>query len=274
MAFKIALLQTTTPAEPKRAFEHIKPLFEAAVAQGAQLILTPECSNLMEQRKPQKEAVVTTLNEDVFVKAMRDLVRRYQLPCLLGSVIVKPEAGSLPVNRALYLGADGDIEAFYDKIHLFDATTPNGDVYRESDGIIGGKQAVIASTPLGGLGLSICYDIRFGYLQRSLAQGGAEMIALPAAFTVPTGQAHWEIMLRARAIETGCFLLAPAQGGVHEDGRRTYGHSLVVGPWGEVIARLDHDRPGVLMANIDLTEVKKARQALPQLTHDRTFVSP
>jgi predicted amidohydrolase len=134
-----------------------------------------------------------------------------------------------------------------------------------------GEAAAVAVAPWGGLGLTICYDVRFPHLHRTLARQGANMIAVCAAFTVPTGRAHWEVLLRARAIETGCFVLAPAQGGLHEDGRTTYGHSMVISPWGEVIARLDHDRPAVLEASIDFTEVTRARQALPSLQHDREF---
>ncbi|MFT3995818.1 MAG: carbon-nitrogen hydrolase family protein [Asticcacaulis sp.] len=271
---KVALIQLTTPADPARAFEHLKPLYETAVAAGAQLILTPECSNLMEQRKDQKAKVVTTLEVDACAAGVKALAKRYRIPTLLGSVIVRsPEdADGRAVNRTLYFDANGDEAAYYDKIHLFDATTPNGEVYRESAGVCGGGRAVIAPTPWGGLGLTICYDVRFGYLHRALAQAGASMIAVPAAFTVPTGQAHWEVLLRARAIETGCFVFAPAQGGQHEDGRKTWGHSMVINPWGEVVARLDHDHPAVLMAEIDLAEVARARTAIPQLQHDKAFV--
>ncbi|ESQ81320.1 carbon-nitrogen hydrolase family protein [Asticcacaulis sp. YBE204] len=271
---KIALLQTTTPGSPDQALAHLTPLFETAVAKGAQLILTPECSNLMEQRKDRKAEVVTTLENDACVQGVQALVKRYRVPTLLGSAIVKSpnEGEERAVNRTLYFDGNGEIAAHYDKIHLFDATTPNGEVYRESASVKGGDRAVVAQTPFGGLGLTICYDVRFGYLHRALAQAGAAMIAVPAAFTVPTGQAHWEVMLRARAIETGAFILAPAQGGQHEDGRKTWGHSMVVNPWGEVIAHLNHDHPAVLIADIDLAEVARARAAIPQLQHDRTFV--
>jgi len=271
---KVALLQLTTPADPVAALAHLSPLYETAVAQGAQLILMPECANLMEQRKAQKAKVVCTVDADPCVAGVKALAARYQVPTLMGSAIVKsPQAGEArAVNRSVYFDAQGQEAAYYDKIHLFDATTPNGEVYRESAGVCGGERAVVVPTPWGGLGLTICYDVRFGYLHRALAQAGAAMIAVPAAFTVPTGQAHWEVLLRARAIETGCFVLAPAQGGAHEDGRKTYGHSMVINPWGEVIARLDHDHPAVLIADIDLSEVARARAAIPQLQHDRTFV--
>jgi predicted amidohydrolase len=159
-------------------------------------------------------------------------------------------------------------------MHVYDVDLPTGESHRESARIRPGEKAVVAGTPWGGLGMSVCYDVRFPHLYRALARAGADMISVPSAFTVPTGQAHWEVMLRARAIETGAFLLAPAQGGQHQDGRRTWGHSLIVGPWGEVIAALDHDRPSVLAARIDLAEVAKARSAIQQLKHDREFAGP
>jgi predicted amidohydrolase len=190
---------------------------------------------------------------------------------LIGSVIIKAEDSEKSANRSLLIDTKGEIVARYDKIHLFDADTPDGRSYRESATMRPGAQAVAARTPWGGLGLSICYDVRFAHLYRTLARKDVNMIAVPAAFTVPTGQAHWEVMLRARAIETGAFVLAPAQGGLHEDGRSTFGHSMVIDPWGEVIARLDHDRPAVLLATLDFSKVTQARQALPQLSHDREF---
>ena len=269
----VALIQTRTPADQAAAFEHVKPLILQAAATGAPLILMPECANLMEARKDQKALVVTTEADDVFVKGVCEMARDMRVHILIGSAIVKADkdndGASRNVNRTLLINAHGDIVARYDKVHLFDADTPDGKAYRESASVKPGNQAVVAQTPWGGLGLSVCYDVRFACLYRMLAQAGANMIAVPAAFTVPTGKAHWEIMLRARAIETGAFILAPAQGGSHADGRVTYGHSLVVNPWGEVIARLDHDSPAILEATLDFTEVVRARQALPQLQHDR-----
>jgi predicted amidohydrolase len=267
----VALIQTRTPAHPAEALEHARPLLMQAASNGAQFILLPECANLMEARKEQKALVVTAEDEDVFIKGVRDLAKQMRVEVLIGSAIVKSGVDDRAVNRTLLINAHGDISARYDKIHLFDADTPDGKVYRESASVKPGEQAVVASTPWGGLGLSICYDVRFAHLYRALAKGGANMIAVPAAFTVPTGRAHWEVLLRTRAIETGCFVLAPAQGGSHADGRVTYGHSLVVNPWGEIIARLDHDRPAVLEARLDFSEVAAARQALPSLRHDRDF---
>ncbi|MCR6658612.1 MAG: carbon-nitrogen hydrolase family protein [Asticcacaulis sp.] len=267
----LALIQTRTPATPAAALDHARPLILQAAANGAQLILLPECANLMEARKEHKAQVVTTEAEDVFIQGVRELAQSLRVEILIGSAIVKSEIDERAANRSLLIDARGEIVARYDKIHLFDADTPDGRSYRESAAMRPGEAAAVAVTPWGGLGLTICYDVRFPHLHRTLAGQGANMIAVCAAFTVPTGRAHWEVLLRARAIETGCFVLAPAQGGLHEDGRTTYGHSMVISPWGEVIARLDHDRPAVLEASIDFSEVTRARQALPSLQHDREF---
>ncbi len=266
----IALVQLTTPADAVAAFDHARPLIEEA-ARSAKFILLPECANFVEQRRELKAGKVVGESEDYFVRGIRDLALDLQVEILVGSVIVKAENSDKAANRALLINAQGDITARYDKIHLFDADTPDGKSYRESATMRPGEAAVAADTPWGGLGLTICYDVRFAHLYRALARKDVRMIAVSAAFTVPTGQAHWDVMLRARAIETGAFVLAPAQGGHHEDGRTTYGHSMVIDPWGKVIASLDHDRPAVLTAQLDLTRVDQARQALPQLRHDRDF---
>lgn len=270
-SLNLALIQTRTPAHPADALEHVRPLILQAAANGAQFVLLPECANLMEARKELKARVVTTEAEDVFIQSVRDLAQALRVEILIGSAIVKSEIDDRAANRSLLIDTRGEITARYDKIHLFDADTPDGRSYRESATMRPGENAMLADTPWGGLGLTICYDVRFPHLYRTLAKKGAKMIAVCAAFTVPTGKAHWEVLLRARAIETGCFVLAPAQGGLHEDGRTTYGHSMVISPWGEIIARLDHDRPAVLEASIDFSEVTRARQALPSLQHDREF---
>lgn len=276
----VALVQTCTPASQQAALDHARPLIVEA-AEGADFVLLPECANLMEQRRDLKAGKLAAESDDVFVQDVRQLARDLKTPVLIGSVIVKAERSSndsgsadqnyseKSANRSLMIDANGEITARYDKVHLFDADTPDGKSYRESATMRPGTEAVVADTPWGGMGLSICYDVRFAYLYRTLARRDVQMISVPAAFTVPTGRAHWEVMLRARAIETGAFVLAPAQGGAHEDGRHTWGHSMVVGPWGQVIAVLDHDRPAVLRAELDFSEVVKARQALPQLLHDR-----
>lgn len=275
-ALKVALVQLRTPDNQADALEHVLPLVREAAAGGAKLILTPEGTNILEQRREKRLAKVVTQGEDPVVAALRDEAKALGVWILIGSAIVRGDDPADPraANRSILVGPDGAIVAAYDKLHVFDVDLPTGERHRESESIRPGEQAVVAKTPWGGLGLTVCYDVRFAHLFRALAKAGADMIAVPAAFTVPTGQAHWELMLRARAVETGAFVLAPAQGGAHEDGRRTWGHSLVVAPWGEVIAKLDHDEPGVLYANLDLDLVGKARNAIPQLHHAREFMGP
>jgi predicted amidohydrolase len=272
----IALIQTRTPATAGAALAHVEPLIREAAAHGAKLILTPEGTNLLDQRRDRRGLAITDEDQDAAVVGLRHLAAELDVWLLIGSAIVKSgHAGDArAANRSLLIDPGGGIVARYDKLHVFDVDLPNGETYRESATIRPGDGAGLADTPWGRLGLTVCYDLRFPHLFRQLAKAGACMIAVPAAFTVPTGAAHWEVLLRARAIETGAFILAPAQGGTHEDGRRTWGRSTVVGPWGEVIARLDHDDPGVLYATLDLAAVETARAAVPQLRHDRTFAAP
>ena len=198
---------------------------------------------------------------------------------LIGSALVahssKEDGGSdKAANRAVLVSDAGEIVTTYDKLHMFDVDLPNGDRYRESSLYEPGEDARIVDTPWGRLGLTICYDMRFPQLYRALAKAGAEIIAVPAAFTRPTGEAHWEVLLRARAIENGVFILAPAQGGTHEDGRTTWGHSLAVDPWGRILAQAGDDEPGVIMADLDLDQVKTTRQAIPSLKNERDFTGP
>lgn len=272
----IALVQTRTPTTPAAALAHVEPLIREAAAGRARLILTPEATNFLIQDRSARDAVLETEERDAVVAGLRELARELKIWLLIGSAIVKSgrEGDERASNRSLLIDDRGRVVATYDKLHVYDVDLPTGESWRESAAIRPGDGAVVAPTPWGGLGLTICYDIRFPQLHRALAKAGAAMIAVPAAFTVPTGEAHWETLLRARAIETGCFVLAPAQAGAHEDGRRTWGHSTVVAPWGEVLARLDHDEPGVLFATLDLEAVTRARSAVPQLTHDREFALP
>ena len=272
----IALIQTRTPASPAAAFAHVEPLIREAAAGGAKLILTPEASNFLIKDPAARAAVLTTDDADAVAVGLRDLARELGVWLLIGSAIVRSghEGDDRAANRSLLIDDKGAVVATYDKLHVYDVDLPTGERWRESAAIRPGDGAVVADTPWGKLGLTICYDIRFPQLYRALAKAGAEMISVPAAFTVPTGEAHWETLLRARAIETGCWILAPAQAGTHEDGRRTWGRSTVVGPWGEVVAKLDHDEPGVLFATLDFEAVTRARNAVPQLTHDREFGGP
>ncbi|HEY3814802.1 MAG TPA: carbon-nitrogen hydrolase family protein [Caulobacteraceae bacterium] len=273
---KVALIQLRAPATQAAALAHVEPLVREAARGGAQFILTPEGTNLLEQRREFRAKVVVRQADDPVVNGLKALARELGVWLLIGSAIVLHEDPSetRAANRSILIGPDGEVRATYDKMHVYDVDLPTGERHRESANIRPGERAVVAETPWGGLGLTVCYDVRFAHLFRALARAGADMISVPAAFTVPTGQAHWEIMLRARAIETGAFVLAPAQGGAHEDGRKTYGHSIVIAPWGEVIAKLDHDEPGVLFAELDFAEVEKARTAIQQLKHDREFAGP
>lgn len=272
----VALVQLRTPDNQAEALEHVLPLVREAAAGGAKLIATPEGTNILEKNREKRLARVVAEDRDPVVAALRAEAKALGVWLLIGSAIVRGDdpGDDRAANRSILIGPDGADVARYDKLHVFDVDLPTGERHRESESIRPGEQAVVAQTPWGGLGLTVCYDVRFAHLFRALAQAGADMIAVPAAFTVPTGQAHWELMLRARAVETGAFVLAPAQGGAHADGRRTYGHSLIAAPWGEVIARLDHDEPGVLHAVLDLGQVERARAAIPQLHHAREFMGP
>ena len=272
----IALIQTRTPAGPAAALAHVAPLIREAAAGGAKLILTPEATNFLIRDRDAREAVLAADETDVVVAGLRDLARELGVWLLIGSAIVRSghDGDDRAANRSLLIDDAGAVVATYDKLHVYDVDLPTGERWRESAAIRPGDGAVVADTPWGRLGMTICYDIRFPQLYRALAKAGAGMISVPAAFTVPTGEAHWETLLRARAIETGCWILAPAQAGLHEDGRRTWGRSTVIGPWGEVAARLDHDEPGVLFATLDFDAVTRARTAVPQLTHDREFAGP
>lgn len=275
-AVPVALVQTRTPASPAAALAHVAPLVREAAAGGAKLVLTPEATNFVIRDRAAREAVLTPVEDDEVIRGLRALAAELGVWLLIGSAIVRSgvDGDDRAANRSILIDDRGGIAATYDKLHVYDVDLPTGESWRESAAIRPGEAAALAETPWGGLGLTVCYDLRFPRLFRALAKAGASMIAVPSAFTVPTGEAHWETLLRARAIETGCWILAPAQGGAHEDGRRTWGRSTVVGPWGEVVAKLDHDAPGVLFATLDLDAVARARQAVPQLTHDRDFAAP
>ncbi|WP_421730434.1 carbon-nitrogen hydrolase family protein [Brevundimonas sp.] len=272
----IALIQTRTPATPEAALSHVEPLIRKAAAEGARFILTPEVTNFVEQRRDRRGLSTTDEDQDIVVLGLRRLAAELGVWLLIGSAIVKSgHAGDdRAANRSLLIDTGGGVVGRYDKLHVFDVDLANGETYRESATIRPGDGATVADTPWGRLGMAVCYDIRFPHLFRQLAKAGAAMISVPAAFTVPTGEAHWETLLRARAIETGAFILAPAQGGTHEDGRKTWGRSTIVGPWGEIIAKADDDAPGVLHARLDMAAVEKARGSVPALKHDRDFAAP
>jgi predicted amidohydrolase len=270
---KVGLIQTRTPATPEAALDHVLPLVREAALAGAELIVTPEGVNLLQRDREKLLPLLRPLEEDLVVSGLRQAARAYGAPILVGSALVRRADGKA-ANRQALITADGEIAATYDKLHMFDVDLPNGESARESATYEPGDRAVVVRAGDAKLGLAICYDLRFPALFRALATAGAEVLTVPAAFTRPTGEAHWEVLLRARAIETGSFVLAPAQGGRHEDGRGTWGHSLVVGPWGEVLGHLDHDEPGVLLADLDLAAPAKARQAIPALKNARAFQGP
>lgn len=275
-SLSVALVQLRTPADQTAALAHAAPLIREAAAGGAALIATPEATNLVELRRAFRNGKLKAEADDPCVAGLTALAAELRVWLLIGSAIVRSEAPgeTRAANRSLLIDPEGRTVARYDKIHVFDVDLPNGDRYRESETVRPGEAATTAATPWGGLGLTVCYDVRFPGLYRGLAQAGADLIAVPAAFTRPTGEAHWETLLRARAIETGAFVLAPAQGGTHEDGRATWGRSMIVGPWGEVAAKLDHDEPGVLTATLDLDAVVKARAAIPAWRAERTYAAP
>jgi len=270
---KAALVQLRTPASQAAALAQAEPLVREAARAGAQLIATPEGTNILQRDRKLLFEAVRPLEEDECVLGLRRLARELGVWILIGSALVKREDGQL-ANRSTLIGADGEVKATYDKIHMFDVDLPTGERHRESSLYTPGEQATVAETPWGKIGLSVCYDVRFPHLYRAMAKAGAEIITVPAAFTRPTGEAHWEILLRARAIETAAYVLAPAQGGFHEDGRGTWGRSTIVGPWGDILAKADDDEPGVIMAELDLGAVAKARAAIPALANDRVFAAP
>jgi predicted amidohydrolase len=270
---RIALVQTTTPADQKAALAHTAPLIEEAIAGGATFIATPEGSNLLQRDRPRFVQSAARVDDDPFVLGVRDLARRHGVSILIGSALVRREDG-LFANRSLFIDEAGEIAATYDKIHMFDVDLPTGESHRESAAYAPGEAAVTHDAGFAKLGFSICYDVRFPHLYRALARAGAEILTVPAAFTRPTGEAHWEVLLRARAIENGAFVLAPAQAGSHEDGRRTWGHSQIVAPWGEVLGMADGETPGVIFADLDLDRVRTARRAVPSLLNERVFLPP
>jgi len=240
-----------------------------AARQGATFIATPENTTLMAPDGGARIEKTFAEKDDPALPAFRALAADLGITLLIGSLGIRT-SDTKTANRSFLIGTDGNIVTRYDKIHLFDVQLPSGETYRESNTVEAGTHAVLAQLPWGKLGLTVCYDLRFPHLYRQLAQAGADMLAVPAAFTETTGKAHWNLLLRSRAVENGCFVIAPAQGGEHANGRRTYGHSLIIGPWGDILAE-GGTEPGVIAAQIDLNEVAAVRGRLPSLTHDRPY---
>jgi deaminated glutathione amidase len=275
---RVGLVQTRTPATHAAAWEHVAPLVREAIGHGARFVLTPECTNVVQKDRSKLLPTLTALEDDPVVQGLRAIAAETGTWIDIGSALVRREDGPdgerRAANRQAVIDPTGAIVATYDKLHMFDVDLPTGETARESATYTPGERAVVVETPLATFGLTICYDMRFPALHRALALAGATVLTVPAAFTRPTGEAHWEVLLRARAIETGSFVIAAAQGGFHEDGRGTWGRSIAIGPWGQVIGKLDHDEPGVLMADLDLPAALSARAAIPVLQNARPFVGP
>ncbi len=270
--FKAACIQMNSGRDVAPNLSLAEGFIRAAAKEGAQFILTPENTSIIEPDRRQALRKSFAEADHPGVGRFSSLARELGVWLLIGSMPVRVEVARL-AKRSFLFDPMGAIAARYDKIHMFDADLPNGEVYRESNGMRPGEAAVLADLPWGVLGLTICYDLRFAYLHRALAQAGAMFLSVPSAFTIPTGRAHWHVLLRARAIETGCFLFAPAQCGIHAEGRGTYGHSLIVAPWGEVLAD-GGEAPGFVIAEIDPAKVAEARNMVPALRHDRGFAAP
>ena len=271
-SFTVACVQTNTGLEMEPAITALRPMVMRAREMGADFITTPENVTLVDRSRKRMLAKVRTEADHPAIPAFQAMARETGAWLLAGSLTIKLDDEHV-ANRSYLFDAEGSVVARYDKIHMFDVDLKGGDSYRESATVRSGADAVIAPTPWGLLGMTVCYDLRFAALYRALAHAGASFLTVPAAFTAFTGKAHWHVLLRARAIETGCFVIAPAQVGTHEDGRETYGHSLVVAPWGEVL--LDGgDQVGVTTAVIDTARVEEARGMVPALTHDRPFKAP
>ncbi len=268
-AFRAALIQMRSGREPRENFDAAAKLIRQAKLDGAEYVLTPEMTNILESDRTRVFAAVGGEDDDRVVADFRALARELKLTLHVGSMALKVSPDRL-ANRSLLIGPAGDVVARYDKIHMFDVDLANGESYRESRNYRAGELAVAADLPWGRLGLTICYDMRFPALYGALAQAGATFFSVPSAFTVQTGEAHWHVLLRARAVETGAFVFAAAQGGRHDSGRETYGHSLIVDPWGRIVAEAGTE-PGVVVADIDLGEIAAARSRIPSLEHGRRF---
>lgn len=268
-AFRVGLIQMRSGRDPATNLDVATRLIGEAKAAGADYVLTPEMTNVMELSRERLFATIAEEDDDTTLAALRGLARKLSIHVHIGSLAlrVSPDKAA---NRSLLIDPKGDIVARYDKIHMFDVDLSGGESYRESRNFRPGDLAVVADLPWARFGLTICYDLRFPALYRALAEAGATVLTIPAAFTRQTGEAHWHVLIRARAIETGSFVLAAAQGGLHENGRETFGHSLAVDPWGRVIAE-GGGEPGVVMAEIDLSAVAAARARVPSLEHGRRF---
>jgi predicted amidohydrolase len=275
---RAALVQLTVTDAPAANLPVTVGFIQKAVDEGAEFVLTPELTNGLSSSRARQRAVFRHEEDDETLATLRAEAKAAGIWLLIGSLgLLTHDADGRFANRSFLIRPDGSVAALYDKIHMFDVNVSATEVYRESEGYRPGTRAVVAETPFAKIGMTVCYDVRFPALYRRLAQGGAQVITVPAAFNHITGAAHWETLLRARAIETGCFVLAPAQTGFHPEtegkGRKTHGHSLAVAPWGEILADAGTE-PGVTIVDLDLAKVAEARSRVPSLTHDRSFDGP
>jgi predicted amidohydrolase len=276
---RVALVQLNVSDDPVANLATTLDMVAQAARGGAQFVLTPECTNNLSSNRDHQRAVLCHEEDDPTLEALRAAAHQHGLWLLIGSLGVKThDADGRFANRSILVAPDGTFAARYDKIHMFDVNVSETEVYRESAAYRPGTHAVLAETPFAKVGMAVCYDLRFPHLFRRLAKAGAQILTVPAAFNDTTGAAHWHVLLRARAIETGCFVLAPAQTGQHAEAhgpgkRRTYGHSLVIAPWGEVLADAGTE-PGVTFVDLDLSQVEKARARVPSIHHDRAFDGP
>jgi predicted amidohydrolase len=275
---KAALLQLNGSDNPSANREDVAARFDSALEMGAGFVLTPEVTNCVSLSRTRQAEVLCHEHDDPTLATLRAKARAAGVWCLIGSLALRTDdPGGRLANRSILIAPDGGIAARYDKIHMFDVEVSRHESYRESDGYRPGERAVTATTPFGTLGLSICYDLRFPHLYGALARAGADILTVPSAFAVPTGEAHWEPLLRARAIETGCYVLAPAQTGTHAasrgKSRQTHGHALAVSPWGDILADAGQ-APGVICVDLDLQHVKDARRRIPALQQARRFEGP
>jgi predicted amidohydrolase len=268
-AFKVGLVQMRSGVDPQANLATALAAIEEAAGAGAAYVLTPEMTNIMEVKRERLFAAITEEELDPTLAAFREAARKFSIYVHIGSLAVKvlPDKA---VNRSFLIDRRGDVIARYDKIHMFDVDLAGGESYRESRNYRPGDLAVVADLPWGRLGITVCYDLRFPALYRALAEAGASFFSIPSAFTRQTGEAHWHVLIRARAIENGCFVFAAAQGGRHENGRETFGHSLVVDPWGQILAE-GGTEPGLILADVDPAQVAAARSRIPSLNHGRRF---
>jgi len=278
MITKTALVQLNASDDPAANLPVTQGFIREAALGGAQFVLTPEVTNCLSSSRRHQQAMLQHQDEDQTLMGLRDTAAEHGIWLLIGSLALKTQdADGRFANRSFLIAPDGSIKAWYDKIHMFDVQVSPTETYRESDGYRPGRRAVTAEVPFGRLGMTICYDVRFPYLHRTLTDHGATILTAPAAFSPVTGQAHWEPLLRARAIENTAYVLAPAQCGRHDSHngkvRKTHGHSIAISPWGEVLAEAG-DEPCVTFVDLDTSAVEEARQKVPSLTHTREFESP